>query len=282
VTRERFLALHLQTDHEARRAAAPGSVACCSDETPLEPFPLAPITRASRVRVRSNRTRVGSEACVTLDEVRGLVRVGDEEMLPGEGLFQRPSRIHGVAHVGRVMIHALRLVQATGLVEEMPRLWAAVYLHDLARRSDGVEHLHGAAAYRRLATMPEVRERFVRGGVKESDFPAIGEAVTRHSDGEATPGERYERLIRLLKDADALDRVRIWDLDTRYLRYPQARTMADFATALYKDTRRAALEQPGGYFAFLMESARRLTSPSHPDLAASAETAPEASLSRGA
>ena len=195
---------------------------------------------------------------MTLDEVRALVTVEDEEMLPGEELFVRPSRLHGKAHVGRVMIHALRLVQATGFTEEMPRLWAAVYLHDLARRTDGVERTHGAAAYRRLAALPEVRERFLRGGVKEIDWPAIGEAVTRHSDGEATPGERFHRLICLLKDADALDRVRIWDLDPRYLRHAEAREMTHFAKALYKTTRRSDPNPPEGFFPFLFETAKDL------------------------
>jgi hypothetical protein len=36
----------------------------------------------------------------------------------------------------RVMVHAFCLLEATGWSEEAPRLWAAVYLHDIARTHD--------------------------------------------------------------------------------------------------------------------------------------------------
>ena len=65
--------------------------------------------------------------------VRGLIPVADAELVPPPELFRHPSTLHGQAHVGRVLVHAFRLVAATGLVEETPRLWAAVYLHDIAR-----------------------------------------------------------------------------------------------------------------------------------------------------
>jgi hypothetical protein len=43
-------------------------------------------------------------------------------------------------------------------------------------------------------------------------------------------------LIALLKDADGLDRVRLGDLDVRYLRHPVARPMVAFAQALFDRT----------------------------------------------
>ena len=73
-----------------------------------------------------------------LAEIRALVPVPDEELVPPTELFLHPSRLHGQAHVTRVMVHAFRLIAATGFVEETARLWAAVYLHDIARLHDGV------------------------------------------------------------------------------------------------------------------------------------------------
>jgi len=171
-----------------------------------------------------------------LDQVRALVTVPDEELLPPPGLFRHASTLHGPAHVGRVMIHAFRLVAATGLGELMPSLWASVYLHDIARTHDGREPGHGTNAWARLAELPEVRALFTRGGVRESDFPAIRAAVARHSRGEAVSDEDHRRLIELLKDADGLDRVRLRDLDPRYLRTPAARTMVSFAQRLFEAT----------------------------------------------
>jgi len=173
---------------------------------------------------------------MNLLQVRSLITVTDEEMLPRPELFLYQSTLHGQAHVGRVMIHALRLVEATGFTDCVCPLWAAVYLHDIARVHDGRSKGHGADAWARLATLPEVRALFTRGGVREEDLPAIQTAVTLHSRGEADPGADHKRLTDLIKDADGLDRVRLRDLHPEYLRTPQSRTMVAFAERLYEET----------------------------------------------
>jgi len=173
---------------------------------------------------------------MNLLQVRSLITVTDEEMLPLPELFLHRSTLHGQAHVGRVMIHALRLVEATGFTECACPLWTAVYLHDIARVHDGRSKGHGADAWARLATLPEVRALFARGGVRGEDMPSIQAAVTLHSRGEADPGAAHRRLTDLIKDADGLDRVRLGDLRPEYLRTPQARTMVAFAERLYEET----------------------------------------------
>ena len=173
-------------------------------------------------------------------------------------LFLHHSTLHGQAHVGRVMVHALRLIEATGAVEETTRLWAAVYLHDIARRHDGIAPRHGAEACARLRHLPDTLALFAQAGLADVDLPAVDAAVTRHSNGEGRPGEPHLRLIELLKDADGLDRVRLGDLDPRYLRTREARGMVPFAERLYEETdgRRA----PGAhYFGWLWRSALTLT-----------------------
>lgn len=199
-------------------------------------------------------------AAVDLHDVRALVTVPDEEMLPPPGLFLHRSWLHGPAHVGRVMIHALRLVEATGLADATPPLWAAVYLHDIARTHDGWESEHGPNACARLARLTEVRALLVRGGVREADWPAIETAVARHSRGEAASGEPYQQLIELLKDADGLDRVRLGDLDPAYLRNPQARAMVPFAEQLLRAT--DPWRPPSAdHFGYLWREAWRLLQP---------------------
>jgi len=171
-----------------------------------------------------------------LAEVRALVPVADRELIPPRDLFWHESDLHGQAHVGRVLVHAFRLVAATGYTEETSRLWAAVYLHDIARRHDGVSRRHGADAWARLADLPDVRALFARGGVREEDYPVIEAAVSCHSRGEPSPADPHKRLTCLLKDADGLDRVRLGDLDPAYLRHPEAREMAGFAERLFLAT----------------------------------------------
>jgi hypothetical protein len=160
-----------------------------------------------------------------------------ESLAPLPESFTHASSLHGQAHVSRVMVHAFRLLEATGWSEEAPRLWAAVYLHDLARTHDGVCYRHGGDAMKKFETMPDVRALFAQGGVRESDYPAIQTAVVHHSlPKELDHDHPHWRLTSLLKDADGLDRVRLGDLDPRYLRNPESRGMVQFAEALFDQT----------------------------------------------
>lgn len=192
-----------------------------------------------------------------MTEVRALVPVGDDEMVPMPELFWHRSTLHGQAHVARVLVHAFRLIAAIGCVEEGPRLWAAVYLHDIARRHDGRSRGHGADGWARLADLPDVQARFARGGVRPDDYPAIEVAVTRHSKDEPMPEEAHWWLTALLKDADGLDRVRLYDLNPKILRHGEARLMVPFAEKLFEQTDGKLVPGPD-YFACLWAEAQRI------------------------
>jgi hypothetical protein len=194
---------------------------------------------------------------MTFVAVRALIPLPDAELVPPPELFLHKSTIHGQAHVARVLVHAFRLIAATGLVDETVRLWASVYLHDIARRHDGHCPHHGADAWARLASLDGVRELFARAGVRPEDYPDIETAVSLHSHGEAKSGAHDARLTKLLKDADGLDRVRLGDLDPDYLRHPEARGMIRFAQRLYGDTDTRLPAGPD-YFARLWPEAQRI------------------------
>jgi hypothetical protein len=159
------------------------------------------------------------------------------ELAPPPSLFTHRSTLHGQSHVSRVMVHAFRLLAATGWTEDAPRLWAAVYLHDIARTHDGVCYRHGGDAMKKFKSLPHLRDLFALGGVQQGDYPIIETAVVHHSlPKELDRAHPHWRLTSLLKDADGLDRVRLGDLDSRYLRNPEARGMVDFAEALFVNT----------------------------------------------
>jgi hypothetical protein len=195
----------------------------------------------------------------TLDGVRARIPVGDAEIVPPPAFFRHRSHLHGPAHVARVMVHAFRLVAATGLLDETARLWASVYLHDLARVHDGRSRRHGAAAwdrFARLKDLPGVAELFERGGVRREDYPAIQQAVTLHSNGEPSAEDPHRQLVCLLKDADGLDRVRLGDLNSDYLRFAESRGMVEFAQLLLQATDRQR-PQEGPYFEWVWGRAKR-------------------------
>ena len=178
--------------------------------------------------------------------------------MPGPELFTHPSTLHGQAHVARVMVHAFRLLAATGWTEETPRLWAAVYLHDIARTHDGVCCRHGGDAMVKFEALPVVRDLFARGGVTDSDYAQIRTAVVHHClPKELDRAHPHWRLTSLLKDADGLDRVRLGDLDPRYLRNVQARRMVPFAEALFSETNGLVLAG-SDHFAELWSEATRI------------------------
>ena len=181
-------------------------------------------------------------------------------LVPAPELFTHPSTLHGQAHVARVLVHAFRLLAATGWTEETPRLWAAVYLHDIARTHDGVCYRHGGDAMVKFETLTDVRVLFGRAGVVDGDYPHIHTAVAHHSlPKELDQAHPHWRLTALLKDADGLDRVRLGDLDPRYLRHPQSREMVGFAEALFRETD-GQLKTGRGHFSALWPEVCRVLS----------------------
>jgi hypothetical protein len=182
------------------------------------------------------------------------------ELAPAPSLFTHRSTLHGQSHVSRVMVHAFQLIAATGWTAEAPRLWAAVYLHDIARTHDGVCYRHGGDAMKKFETLPEVRALFARGGVTDDDYPVIHTAVVQHSlPKELDRDHPHWRLTSLLKDADGLDRVRLSDLDPRYLRNKEAHQMTAFAQTLF-DTTDGVVPTGDAHFAALWPEAVRLRS----------------------
>ena len=189
-----------------------------------------------------------------------------DPFVPLPSYFRHRSRLHGQAHVARVMVHALRLIEATGWEHEAARLWASVYLHDLERTHDGKCLRHGAAAVARWETQLPLQLHILSGGVTEMDYPAIALAVEVHclpNSEEPLRDDPSWPLVALLKDADGLDRVRLGDLDRSFLRLPESVTMIDFAQELYDETD-GIIPEGEHYFADLTAAASEILSGPEP------------------
>lgn len=183
-----------------------------------------------------------------------------DRLLPLPRHFKHRSEIHGQRHVGRVMVHAWRLLIATGLSRSRyaTALWAAVYLHDLAREHDGACYVHGNRAVSLWFRSDDLYRHVRASGLDEAMDPEVASAVQYHSlPYEMDRSHQHYTLTALLKDADGLDRVRLGDLDPSYLRFPQSVSMVPFAQALYEHTER--LSEGPEFAASLMRIAMSLS-----------------------
>jgi hypothetical protein len=155
------------------------------------------------------------------------------------------------------MIHAFRLIEATGLTDEASRLWGAVYLHDLARTHDGFCEVHGRDAVLRVNESTDLQDRLASHGVA-SDDTAMLLAVMMHClpDDHAALAKPMWPVLSMLKDATGLDRVRTGELDRSYLRSEAARGMVEFAQALYSQTRR--IKEGPNHFGEILRVAEKI------------------------
>ena len=155
--------------------------------------------------------------------------------------FERPAGIHGFSHARRVLIHAQAIAEARDLDPDwFESVVLAVAWHDMGRTHDGREPEHGpnsVAKVRRLGLAEGVRPQilartfFAMVWHSVSDYLAIDRAAALEPGHRPEPGTML-RVLWLLKDADGLDRVRIYDLDPGQLRYEESIKLMDRAWQL--------------------------------------------------
>lgn len=141
--------------------------------------------------------------------------------------MQPPSDLHGLGHTARVMTWACVLTRGTPWFE--PVVWAAA-CHDLRRQEDGADPQHGF----RAGTW--VRQRLP--GLLDRP-PRDLEWIAQACDWHVWPDRRARwdhPILWLLKDADGLDRARLFDLDTSCLRHPETLRWVPQAHALFVAT----------------------------------------------
>lgn len=151
--------------------------------------------------------------------------------------FAHQSEIHGVLHTYRVMTHCLAIGQYTGYVFEANLALCAAFIHDLERTHDGYCTMHGEAAAKNR--YPEFIPLFRDMGVLTSQDEIVKTAVAMHSVPEELPANhRAAKVTAILKDADALDRIRLGadNLNVDFLRFPVSAKLVAPAIKLYHIT----------------------------------------------
>lgn len=143
--------------------------------------------------------------------------------------FQHPSYLHGRMHTYRVM--AWTLIIASLANTNGRNAFFAAMVHDMGRVNDSIDPSHGLNSARNY--LPKYESLFRKYGAKEKDLDEIYEAVAMHSLYE----EKNENItLKILKDADALDRVRLHPHkpDPAFLRYPFTLNLVPKAAELLK------------------------------------------------
>jgi len=160
------------------------------------------------------------------------IRLADFNL--NESQFDHPSTLHGIMHTYRVMTHVLRLGLLTGYTCEARLAFFAAYIHDMSRRHDGYCTRHGADAAN--LKLPLYQNLFLRNGATADELIIIGKACTMHSIGNELPPDDPQWIpVAILKDADALDRIRLGanDLDPSFLRFHESHDGILFGQQLY-------------------------------------------------
>jgi hypothetical protein len=194
---------------------------------------------------RGDADPLPSEACAILTSMQSPTLADHARAWAGrapdvssEWFVPKDSYLHGVRHTQRVHIHAQRLTCKLGSSEADARLvLQAALWHDIGRVDDAWHPEHGELSVAR------VRRKRLHLPLAEHDANLVLFAIRNHSRSDARAGlraadeadpERSLRILKLLKDADGLDRVRLGRqcLDPGQLRHPEARDMIPFAWAL--------------------------------------------------
>ena len=150
--------------------------------------------------------------------------------------FKRPESIHGLSHTRRVLIHCCAIAASVALdPDEFESLALAVAWHDIGRTHDGRDPEHGAKSVVRakeLGLSEGVDPRILARVLFAVELHSINDETVLERPTPASDSESKFRVLWVLKDADGLDRVRIYDLDSRRLRYPISRDRVDKAWEL--------------------------------------------------
>jgi len=151
-----------------------------------------------------------------------------------ENDFKIKSDIHGIGHVYRVMFNVLSLGSGLDDILNTKISFCAAYIHDLSRRHDGHCEKHG---YNSVDdNFGKFKELFLSIGLNSVDLRGVSKSSIHHSIiKEIDKGNEFYIPISILKDADGLDRVRLGNLDPKYLRFKESHKLIERSERLFSD-----------------------------------------------
>lgn len=145
-----------------------------------------------------------------------------------------PEGIHGISHTKRVLIHCIILAKLNNLSEKQRNiLFLSAIYHDIGRTTDKIDQSHGYNSWNTLSKLGLTKL------FSEEDNYKIKHIIVNHcledsNEDRSNTDNDAQRLLYLFKDADALDRVRINNLNVNLLRNMYSRQMIGIAWKIFK------------------------------------------------
>lgn len=155
--------------------------------------------------------------------------------------FHNPSGVHGVKHIKRVLMNTLIMSYTDNLPSTDKRLLAyAAIFHDIGRTNDDYDLYHGKQSvdkmkkYNLLPSELNKEERQILEFLMEYHAKPDDSGIRRLKRTGIKDKERALDLFKRFKDCDGLDRVRLGDLNQKYLRTETGKKMLLLAHQLVR------------------------------------------------
>jgi len=131
---------------------------------------------------------------------------------------------HKIDHLVRTTVLTYKICQSLNVNEyDTMILLISALLHDIGRRNNSNDIKHG-----------EISACKAKGLLKDKK---IFDIIKNHSIGDRNIKSEYKGMILILKDADALERIRNNDLNVKYIRNKESLCLIDFAKSLFSELR---------------------------------------------
>lgn len=144
--------------------------------------------------------------------------------------YNNPKGLHGIKHALRVLLFCIVLSELYKLNKnEKDILCLSAIYHDIGRTSDGIDDMHGYKSWHKIIQLK------ILNHIPEKQKESIEYIIVNHCNDKIDKiiDSKTKFLYELFKDADALDRVRINDLNYGYLRNEYTHKLIKLAWAIY-------------------------------------------------
>ena len=148
--------------------------------------------------------------------------------------------IHGICHAYRVL-ELVRLISENENLDVGSKrtLEFCAIFHDIGRTNDGIDDYHGIKTIKKLEKLNflglnqfnNVLVKYIIENHCVCENLGINNVVNYQVDDK----EKAVYLLKMFKDSDNLDRVRLFDLDINYLRFEFSKSIEGTALKQFKE-----------------------------------------------